>query len=363
MGTTQATLPSPDALAPGQTIQIWMPSKHMGNLLMSLRSIISLVDFYGASRCTLIIDETYRDIIEASPLQTRVIYFPRKAIDGASPIGKLAKAWTFIRRTRTPRPYLAIAVEGDKVSQRFLPLSGCRTSAGPDNRYCRNYRTRLPLDHGRAHVFEDYAAVAGQITGETPEPGYPRLRAGEEARNAAGRMLGERLEHPGQPYAILHPCATKDYKQWPVESFARVAEYLAGRGINVVITGAGEFDRKTIERLLSTAECSLLSLHNRLGLGELIALMQQAALFIGNDTGPTHLAAATGIPTFAIFGPTDETLWGPPGGNVHILRSDVPCEPSCLRRRCAVDYRCMRTLAPATVVHAIDDGISAAGSI
>ncbi len=156
------------------------------------------------------------------------------------------------------------------------------------------------------------------------------------------------------PYAVLHPCATKDYKQWPVESFARLAEYLAEKGMNVIVTGAGDFDRQTIARLLATANSPLLSLHDRLNPGELIALLSGARLFVGNDTGPTHLAAATGIPTFALFGPTDESLWGPLGDNVRILRSDVPCEPDCLRRRCPVNYRCIRTLAPETVAKHLD---------
>ena len=355
MGTSPQNLPPPETPAPDPAVQIWMPSKHMGNLLMSLRTIAALVDFYGSGRCRLVIDESYRDIITASGISTETLYFPRKRIDAAAPGGKVRLAWDFIRRSRRPRPWIAIAVEGEVVSQRFLPLSGCRHSAGPENRYCRRFRVRLSLDHDRAHVFHNYAAVAEAITGRVPVPGYPLLKPAAEAKRTVQRLLAAGFEQSDRPYAVLHPCATKDYKQWPLQSFARLADQLARRNLNLVVTGAGDFDRQAIEQLMSLSDAPLLSLHNRLSLGQLIALLAGARLFAGNDTGPTHLAAAAGIPVFALFGPTDESLWGPLGENVTILRSDVPCEPGCLRRRCAVNYRCLQTLAPENVLEQMEN--------
>ena len=358
MGLTAENLPQPNSPAlqsrgGGRPVQLWMPSKHMGNLLVSLKAIESLIRFYGRDRCQLVIDETYRQIMDCAELGVPVIYFPRKAIDRAGIGGKLVKTSGFIARIRRSKPVIGIAIEGDKVSQKFLPLSGGRFAVGPDNKYCRHYRLRLPLNHDGGHVFRDYEAVSRQLSGEPLSPGYVALNGTAQARRQVRQRLATDLPHPGRPYAVLHPCATKDYKQWPVEHFAQLADYLSRRGVNPVITGAGEFDRLTIERLQTLVAQPVLNLHNQLSLAQLVALMEDARFFIGNDTGPTHLAAASGAPTFAIFGPTDETLWGPLGDRARVLRSAVACERDCLRRRCAVNYRCMRTLTNEEVIDAV----------
>lgn len=342
-----------EILKPQDAVTLWMPSKHMGNLLVSLLPVQRLEAALAGHPCTLVIDESYRDIMSATPLKSEIIYFPRREIDRAGILRKFILARDFIRQTRRRRTALAIAMEGDKVSQKFAPLSGCGLTVGPDNRYCKHYRVRLPLDHGQRHVFYDYEAVTRQLTGESLAPGYIALRATDACRQRVKALLAHQLPYPDRPCAILHPCATKDYKQWPTHCFAELADYLNERKINVIITGAGQFDGETIARLSGLVKNPVVSLHNQLGLGDFIALLQSAAFFLGNDTGPTHLAAACGIPTLALFGPTDEFLWGPMGANVHILRSAVPCEPDCLRRRCSVNYRCMQTLGTADVISRI----------
>ncbi|MFA5631245.1 MAG: glycosyltransferase family 9 protein [Porticoccaceae bacterium] len=331
-------------LTPRDSVMIWMPSKHMGNLLVSLRAVEALENAVGDRTCALVIDETYRDLMDATALRSPVIYFPRKKIDNAGVRAKLGKVLAFIKETRKLKPSVAIAVEGDKVSQKFTPFSGCRLSIGPDNRYCKFYDVRLALDHGQRHVFHDYEAVARQLTGTPLAPGYIHLEPTDKARARLDQILGSNLPFPGRPYAIIHPCATKDYKQWPMDDFAALADAVSASAVNVVITGAGSFDGETIAGLRTRVKHPVISLHNQLSIGELIALMKSALFFIGNDTGPTHLAAACGTPTFALFGPTDEYLWGPLGDNATILRSRVACEPECLRRNCAVGYRCMQTL-------------------
>ena len=347
--TTEAWLAA--AVRPGETVLLWMPSKHMGNLLVSLRAINALVQSTGDHRCVLIIDESYRELMEAAPTPP-VIYFPRQRIAGASLAGKLRLIAAFVREVRRHRPSVSIAIEGDTVSQKFVPLAGSRVSAGPDNRYCKYFSLKVPLDHGQQHVFHDYAAVARHLGGHGPAPGYVRLRATEPWRQRVAALLAD-APYPGNAHVILHPCATKDYKQWPVAAFARVADALSERHINVLLSGAGQRDGETISLLERAARRPLLSLHGKLSLGELVALAETARVFLGNDTGPTHLAAACGTPTVALFGPTDEHRWGPLGDNTAILRSDVPCEPDCQRRRCRVNYRCMRTLSATAVLDRI----------
>ena len=132
-----------------------------------------------------------------------------------------------------------------------------------------------------------------------------------------------RLEDlPEAPYAVIHPGSGGQYKVWPADRFAAVASDLSNR-LSVIVT-AGPAD----EAIVSNLRSHLPDAHvvERISLPALAGLYAEADLFIGNDSGPTHLAAATGTPTLALFGPTRPAVWGPIGPHVKIVaeESDIP---------------------------------------
>ena len=86
-----------------------------------------------------------------------------------------------------------------------------------------------------------------------------------------------------------------------------------------------------------------------------MALYQHCRFFVGSDSGPMHLAAATGAPVFALFGPSDEAIWAPLGEHSHLLRGTLCCANDCDAFHCRLDYRCMASLQPEAVMEAIND--------
>ena len=119
-------------------------------------------------------------------------------------------------------------------------------------------------------------------------------------------------------FVLLNPGAGWGAKQWPGERYGQVAEELVGDGYTVLVN-CGPGEEALAQSVASSSggtarpvQCSL---------GELIALTRRAALFIGGDTGPLHLAAALKIPVVAIFGPTDPARNGPFGTRSVVLRS------------------------------------------
>jgi heptosyltransferase-2/heptosyltransferase-3 len=83
-------------------------------------------------------------------------------------------------------------------------------------------------------------------------------------------------------------------------------------------------------------------------------MLTHCAAYIGNDSGVTHLAAAAGIPTIAIFGPTDETVWAPPGSHVKIITCAIECRPcsGAQMQRCA-EQKCLRGVTLENIVSAL----------
>lgn len=160
---------------------------------------------------------------------------------------------------------------------------------------------------------------------------------------------------------VLHAPSMWPYKQWPIAHFEVLVKALLAEGRQVVLTGsAGDRDQECIAPLRSLgAAPQLLDLSGQLDFNQLVTLFQGAALYIGPDTSISHLAAATGVPVIAIFGPTNPMRWAPwparaeaqalfarsagvqQAGNVTVMQSGLSCVP-CGRAGCE-DHRQSRS--------------------
>ncbi|OZB34505.1 MAG: hypothetical protein B7X47_00375 [Ferrovum sp. 34-44-207] len=113
-----------------------------------------------------------------------------------------------------------------------------------------------------------------------------------------------------QEYIVIHPYPKFNYKMWDKNKWVELVRYIQERNIAVVLTGGSEKDEieycKDIEK---ATQCK--NLAGKLSLGEVAHLIKGAKYFVGPDTGITHIAAATGVRTIALFGPTNPVKWGP----------------------------------------------------
>jgi heptosyltransferase III len=240
-----------------------------------------------------------------------------------------------------------------------------------------NWLKRLALDHavesagdlGTVHVTaEKQALLAPWRTSAS----LPQVVAPPAA--ALPAAIGERVQ-PGA--IVVHAPSMWPYKQWPIEHFKDLVAALLARGHQVVLTGSGSArDQECIAPLRELAAApQLLDLSGQLDFNELAGLLQAAALYIGPDTSVSHLAAATGVPVIAIFGPTNPQRWAPwparpdalalfarsvavqQAGNVTILQGPQSCVP-CGRAGCE-DRRdsrsdCLPSITPAQVLAQVD---------
>ncbi len=123
-----------------------------------------------------------------------------------------------------------------------------------------------------------------------------------------------------------HPGSGGDWKRWPVERFAQAVDGLAEAGLGVVVI-QGPADAEVVRQLRLKLRGKQPPVAADLGVEELAAFLALASCYLGNDSGVTHLAAAVGTPTVAIFGPTDPAKWGPRGQRVVVLRAEGGCGP------------------------------------
>lgn len=135
------------------------------------------------------------------------------------------------------------------------------------------------------------------------------------------------------PFVVIHPGSGSLIKNWPVARFIEVARQLREDGCSILwMRGPAEagiefpHEDKHLDEI-SLTECA--------------AILSLCSVFLGNDSGVTHLAAATGCPVVALFGPSDSVIWGPTGrGPVCIIKRQLPCGPCHLHHDRNIDCGC-----------------------
>jgi len=170
------------------------------------------------------------------------------------------------------------------------------------------------------------------------------LYANDEAE--ADRLLA-RLPAGDGPVIGLHAGARPSARRWPAAHFAALADLLADRfGARIVLTGAANEAATVAAVAIGMRRARPLSLVGATSLGGLAALIARLDLFIGNDTGPAHLACAVGTTSITLFGPADPHRWAPLDRSRHpILRRPVACSP-CGYTDCPIDHRCLTRISP-----------------
>jgi len=167
---------------------------------------------------------------------------------------------------------------------------------------------------------EDFAGHVTKHLLSQLEP-WPVVAAACEQilRSVAARGIGFLRGRAGP--VVLHPGAGSPAKCWPVDRFVELAEHLTRQGTGVrVLVGEVERERwpaQKIDRLRQVAEVV-----EPQTLLELLGNISDARAFIGNDSGPGHLAAIIGVPTVTIFGPNDPVRWKPLGPRTRVLRGE-----------------------------------------
>lgn len=119
------------------------------------------------------------------------------------------------------------------------------------------------------------------------------------------------IEGLQKDYVVLHPTPRCVYKRWKVQHWKDLIKKIQDLGLQVVISGAkGKEEGEYLNEILEEAK-GVINLAGKLSFGQVAALIKDAKAFVGTDTSTTHVAAATGTPTIALFGPTSARAWGP----------------------------------------------------
>lgn len=178
------------------------------------------------------------------------------------------------------------------------------------------------------------------------------------------------------PFAVLHVFPKYPYKMWHASGWSALAQWLADQGIRVVLTGSAASDEMTyVGDVFRKLPASALNLSGQLSLAETAYLVSCSRLYVGPDTALTHMAAALGVPTVALYGPSNPVKWSPwpksfaPDtnpfgmrgtqrvGNVMLVQGEglcVPCFEEGCERHIGSFSSCLQQLPPQLVIDAME---------
>ena len=161
----------------------------------------------------------------------------------------------------------------------------------------------------KAHSVEQQLALIGWTGVPVSDRPATHLAVTDSAAITIANKLRSAGLEAGTSFAMVHPAAAFETKRWATEKFARVVEELAARGLTTVAIGAPN-EVELVNNLKANSSAPVVSLTN-LALPEVTALAAQARLFVGNDSGIAHIAAAVGAPSVVIFGSSNIVHWRP----------------------------------------------------
>lgn len=156
-------------------------------------------------------------------------------------------------------------------------------------------------------------------------------------------------------HAVFHAGARFEGRRYSEESFARVAEYLIDRGlVHTVYLIGGNEDRPINLRIKSHSNLRTIVDKSGISLRQSFELIRTAKVFVGNDSGPMHLAALSGVPTLGLMGPNFPHISGPLGKQSRYLFHEFECS-GCNQRDCDYNYRCIKAITTQEVLEALDE--------
>jgi ADP-heptose:LPS heptosyltransferase len=280
--------------------------RSIGDTVLSTPSLIALRRFLPDARIDVLLEDWVAPILDSFEAIDNVISLKKNDLKS-----RLQTA----RRIRKTKYDVVFNLHGGTTGTFFVRASGARHRVGFEKyqyKFFYNHRLNSASDFWQkehTHSAEQQLALLGFVGVPVEDKPKSRLVVTSEARISIEEKLNSRLQNPESKFALFHPAAAFETKQWATEKFARTAEYLSEKGLRTIAV-ATKNERKVLDSLQQFSSVPILTFDD-LTLPEITALASKAQIFIGNDSGIAHIAAAVNTPSVVIFGASNINHWQP----------------------------------------------------
>lgn len=334
--------------------------RNLGEAVLDTANLRALKRFRPDLEVTTLVEAIFADLFSADS-EIAVLALERSARDRRS---TLRARFQVIKEIRSRNFHAVINLHGGPASAQLAAASGAPHRVGAAHfRFAYIYNWQVPpaediLGRKHLHTVESQFAAFKWLGLAADEPAPTSLIVDPERRRTAREKLRASGVDPEAPYAVLAPTNEFYTKRWLPERYAAVAEELSKRGLQVVLTGAPTDEQRAQMAEVQQQTSMRLAQLSTLTIGELVALIAGSRLFVGNDSGPAHIAAAVKTPLVVLFGPASAERWRPWRAPSVLLQNDFPCNP-CSMYTCEAfaEPECIRSITIEQVMRGIDEAL------
>ncbi len=320
--------------------------RSIGDTVLSTPSLIALRKFLPGAQIDILLEDWVAPVLQGFD-----------AVDNILSVEKNAKSrLQTARKIRQTKYDVVFNLHGGTTSTFFVGASGAKNRVGFSNyRYSFLYNQRLssPLDFWNqktVHSAEQQLALLGFVG--VPVEYKPKSRL--VVIKSAKEKINSKFKIQNSKIALIHPVAAFDTKQWATANFAVIAEFLYKKGFQITAV-ATKKERDILEKLQKLSNVPV-TIFDDLALPEITALAAKAEIFIGNDSGIAHIAAAVETPSVVIFGSSNRDHWRPwTDARNEIVYENLPCQP-CAGYFCKefAEPECIKKVSVESVIRAIE---------
>jgi len=336
----------------------------IGDIVHTLPALAAMRVALPQAEISWVAERASIEILRDNPLLDRLIEVDTKALRRGLMSGETLRApRQQLRRLRASAFDVALDFQGLIKSASIARLSGARRVFGFTREGLREPASALLLSK-KVHVpkqthviYKALSLVESALN--VPVPHSPEGLSFPINIDRPHQLEAEQVIDPSSDYAILNPAGGWPTKLWAPEKFGALADALwKTLGLQSVVTyGPGDLE---LANAVKHAAGSSVHLAN-VSLKGFYELASNAKVYVGGDTGPTHIAVAAGTPIVGIFGPTEWWRNGSPRPqDICVERNDIDCRVDCHRRSCS-NWICM-DISVERVLAAVEQRLSAAGS-
>lgn len=311
----------------------------LGDLILSTAALREIRKGFSGAEITLVIGPWSQGIAPCIPFYDRLIVHDAFAFGyfrGDHNLS-LRREWAFLKKMRGERFDLGIDLRGDILSIIPLFLSGVRFRFGRD-RWGGRFLLTHPVSTDRSkdiHEKDKTLALLDALRIPVTDRDM-ELRVPKEEDAFMEHFLREYQIPQGERMVTVAPAALYPWKAWPPERYVDLIARLAKEMSCLVFLVGGPGDKEILDGIANQTGVRTMNCSGLLNLCQTAALLRRSALFIGNDSGLSHIAASVKTPLIQLFGPGEPAKFGYAGHNqVVIMKTDCPHHP-CQQRDCLI---------------------------
>ena len=331
--------------------------RSLGDTVLSTPLYSALKAWQPDLRLSVLVEKPYDEILQNHPDVDQVISI---ATNSGGRLASFLSRVSALKRIRSESFDCCINLHGGSTSAWFTGLSRARYRVGLQSfRFAACYNVHIQQStpnsvQGKLHTIEyqmDWLRSLGMPRGETPPS---KVVPDPELEQQVTDTLARAGVEPGKVYCVVQPTSKFYTKEWTAEGFAEIVDYLqVPLGFQVVLTGGlgEELKLRKVAELCQRRPVVI----EKISISELLWVIRKAKMFVGNDSGPTHIAAALNIPTVVLFGSSDSAVWYPWKSPHRIVQNPFECNP-CPGYRCLVfdEPKCILSITSHQVKAAIE---------